>query len=91
MLVLTRRAEEKIKIGDNIIVNVLSVDGGVVKIGIEAPREITILRMEVLEQIKNENIEAAAKGVQDIAEAVDLFKKKTSKETKSEITDPKIR
>ena len=73
MLVLTRRAEEKIKIGDNIIVNVLSVDGGVVKIGIEAPREITILRMEVLEQIKNENIEAAAKGVQDIAEAVDLF------------------
>lgn len=82
MLVLTRRAEEKIKIGDNIIVNVLSVDGGVVKIGIDAPREITILRMEVLEQIKNENIEAATKDVKDIAEAVDLFKKRLSKEPK---------
>jgi len=82
MLVLTRRAEEKIKIGDNIIVSVLSVDGGVVKIGIDAPREITILRMEVLEQIKNENIEAAEKDVRDIAEAVDLFKKRLSKEPK---------
>jgi carbon storage regulator CsrA len=82
MLVLTRRAEEKIKIGDNIIVNVLSVDGGVVKIGIDAPRDITILRMEVLEQIENENIEAASKEVKDIAEAVDLFKKKLSKESK---------
>ena len=82
MLVLTRRAEEKIKIGDNIIVNVLSVEGGVVKIGIDAPREITILRMEVLEQIENENIEAAGKDVKDIAEAVDLFKKKLSKEPK---------
>jgi carbon storage regulator len=80
MLVLTRRAEEKIKIGDNIIVSVLSVEGGVVKIGIDAPREVTILRMEILEQIKNENIEAAAKEVADITEAVDLFKKKLSKE-----------
>jgi len=79
MLVLTRRAEEKIKIGDNIIISVLSVEGGVVKIGIEAPREVTILRMEVLEQIKSENI-AAAMGVKDIANAVDLFKKKMSKE-----------
>jgi len=80
MLVLTRRAEEKIKIGDNIIVSVLSVEGGVVKIGIDAPREVTILRMEVLEQIKNENIDAAAKEVADITEAADLFKKKLSKE-----------
>jgi carbon storage regulator len=82
MLVLTRRAEEKIKIGDNVIVSILSVEGGVVKIGIDAPREVTILRMEVLEQIKNENIEAAAKDVKDIAEAVDLFKNRLSKEPK---------
>ncbi len=81
MLVLTRRAEEKIKIGDNIIVNILSVDGSVVKIGIDAPKEVTILRMEVLDQIKSENIEAAM-GVKDIANAVDLFKKKMSKELK---------
>ena len=80
MLVLTRRAEEKIKIGDNIVVSILSVEGSIVKIGIDAPREVTILRMEVLEQIKKENIAAAGKDIKDIAEAVDLFKKKLPKE-----------
>lgn len=78
MLVLTRRAGEKIKIGENIVVSILSVEGGVVKIGIDAPREITILRMEVLEQIKKENIAAAARDMEDITEAAELFKKKLS-------------
>ena len=82
MLVLTRRAEEKIKIGDHIVVSILSVEGNIVKIGIDAPREVTILRMEVLEQIKNENIAAAEKEVKDIAAAADFFKKKLSGEKK---------
>ncbi len=80
MLVLTRKVDEKIKIGDNIVVSILSVEGGGVKIGIDAPREVTILRMEVLEQIKKENIAAATKESVDITEAADLFKKKLSKE-----------
>lgn len=80
MLVLTRRVEEKIKIGDNIVVSILSIEGSIVKIGIDAPREVTILRMEVLEQIKKENIAAAGKNIKDIAEAVDFFKKRLPKE-----------
>jgi len=82
MLVLTRKAEEKIKIGDNIVISILSVEGSIVKIGIDAPREIALLRMEVLEQVKNENIAAAAKDVQDIAAAAEFFKKKLSGEKK---------
>ncbi len=80
MLVLTRRTGEKIKIGDNIVVTVLSVEGGIVKIGIDAPRKINILRMEVLEQIQKENIDAAAKDVTDMAEVVEFFKRKLSGE-----------
>ena len=80
MLVLTRRAEEKIKIGDNIVISILGVEAGSVKIGIDAPREITILRMEVFDQIQKENIESAAKEVTDLADAAELIKKSFFKE-----------
>ncbi len=80
MLVLTRRLEEKIKIGDNIIVSILDIEGGAVKIGIEAPKEIQILRMEILEQIRDENIEAAQKADLDIDQAAALFKNRFKKD-----------
>ena len=82
MLVLSRRTEEKIKIGDNIVVSILGIEGGNVKIGIDAPKEVTILRMEVFEQIRKENIESAAKGLADIADAANLIKAKFSREPK---------
>ncbi len=78
MLVLARKTGEKIKIGDHVVVSILGVEGNTVKIGIDAPREVAILRMEVLEQVKNENIAAAAGDVEDIAAAADLFKKQWS-------------
>lgn len=69
MLILTRKAEQGIVIphvldaqGEpcEIIVRVLSVDGERVKLGIEAPRSITVLREELLEEVAGENREAAA-------------------------------
>jgi len=64
MLVLARKLNEAIKIGDNIEVKVLSIENGVVKLGIDAPRSIEILRNELLEDVKDANI-AAAKNIQD--------------------------
>jgi carbon storage regulator len=80
MLVLTRKAEEKIMIGKDIVISILDVEGGNVKIGIEAPRKISILRMEVFEKIQNENIASASKELDDISEAISLIKNKLSKE-----------
>ncbi len=80
MLVLTRRAEEKIKIGNNIVISILDVEGGSVKIGIDAPKEVLILRMEVFEKIQQENIASAEKEVADVTEAAEMFKKRLFQE-----------
>ena len=61
MLVLSRKPGECIHIGSNIIVTVLEISGKLVRIGVEAPRNIGIFRAEVKEQIEHENILAAAK------------------------------
>ncbi|MHC4877021.1 MAG: carbon storage regulator [Planctomycetota bacterium] len=48
MLVLSRRKTEQIRIGDEIIIKVIDVKGGTVRIGIDAPAEIPIIRSELL-------------------------------------------
>ena len=58
MLVLTRKEQEAIMIGDTIIVRILEVNGDQVRIGIEAPQHIAVHREEVFEAIANERIEA---------------------------------
>lgn len=80
MLVLSRKLEEKILIGKNIVISILEIDGSNVKIGIEAPKDISILRMEVFEKVQNENIASASKEIDDISEAIELIKNKLSKE-----------
>lgn len=55
MLVLTRRVDESLNIGDSIEVTVLAIEGDKVKIGIKAPREITILRKEIFQAVQEQN------------------------------------
>jgi carbon storage regulator len=60
MLILSRRVNEKIVIGDDIIVSVVEVRGDQVKLGIEAPRNVKVFRQEVFDAIQEENKKAAA-------------------------------
>ena len=55
MLVLTRKPGQSIMIGDEVEVQVLSVAGEKVRLGITAPREVAIFRNEVYERIESEN------------------------------------
>ncbi len=48
MLVLSRKREEEICIGDEITIKVLSVKGGIVRLGIDAPKDVPIMRSELL-------------------------------------------
>ena len=59
MLVLARKVDESIVIGDNIVIKVISVEKGVAKLGIEAPSDVRIIRNELLEDVKDSNIAAS--------------------------------
>ena len=60
MLVLSRKCDQSLLVGDNIVVTVLGIDGDRVKLGIDAPRSVSVLRREVFEQLRSANTSAAA-------------------------------
>ena len=60
MLALTRKKSESIMIGDQVEVIVLGIQGEQVKLGIIAPKSVSIHRKEIYEQIQNENREASS-------------------------------
>lgn len=62
MLVLTRKRDESIIIGDEIRITVVDVRGDQVKLGIDAPRSIPVHREEIYKEIQAENRRAALKG-----------------------------
>jgi len=64
MLILTRKSDESIIIGNNIKIKVLKVQGNQVHIGIDAPKDFSIYREEIFEQIRAENANAVQSHIQ---------------------------
>lgn len=79
MLILTRKIGEKIIIGDDVVLSVVEINKGVVKLGIEAPKDVAILRQEVYDRVREENIASAKGSVSDLFQAVDIMKKVAEK------------
>lgn len=66
MLVLTRKKDEGIIIGDSISITIVDIKSGQVRVGIDAPADTRIFRRELYEQIKQENMSALAWKPEDL-------------------------
>lgn len=75
MLVLSRRANESIMIGNNIEIKILGIEEGKVKLGIEAPKDVEICRREIYIEIEEENITASEQQL-DVDRLKEIFTQK---------------
>ncbi len=90
MLVLARRLNESIMIGDEIEVVVIDIKGDQVKLGIRAPKKISVHRKEIYQEIMNENIAAVDSRFDpdELRELSDFFRKeKEARKDKDPIKD----
>jgi carbon storage regulator len=74
MLILTRKENQKIRIGNDIVIHVISISENNVKIGIEADKDVKIYREEVYESIKEQNRQAAEKLKETLPDNIKQFK-----------------
>lgn len=80
MLVLTRKRGQTIVIGNDIFITVVEIDGDKVKLGIEAPKDISVYRKEIFEAIAAENRSAAGALPEQVSELARLVKSCEDKE-----------
>jgi len=73
MLILTRKLGERINIGDDITITLLEIQGARIKLGIEAPKRLSIHRHEIYEKIRQENVESSGINESDLSKAASLL------------------
>ncbi len=84
MLILTRKQGESVAIGDDIQVTVVEIQGKQVRLGVRAPREISVHRQEIYEKIQQENIRASQVNDFDISEIKQALSGEESEKDKLE-------
>ncbi len=75
MLVISRKREESLVIGDNIEIKIIKIEENSVKIAIEAPRELKILRKELLQDVRNQNKKSVSGNMLDIVSKIENLNK----------------
>ena len=81
MLILTRKCNESIRIGDNITITIMRIEPGQVRVGIDAPRGLPVHREEVYDRIQAENREAAQASTAALNQLVKDLKTSTGQHT----------
>lgn len=81
MLVLSRRVGDSVVIGDDVVVTVLEIRGDVVRIGIDAPREVAVRRQELLAELADSNRAAASPDPAAVSDLSSLVSKRNRPDT----------
>ena len=74
MLILTRKSGESLFIGDDIRITVLEIRGKQIRLGIDAPSSVVVLREEIYRRIQEENLQAAGVRDKDVTKIAQLWK-----------------
>ncbi len=88
MLVISRKINESITIGDKIIVTILAVEGDRVKLGIDAPRELIILRQEIFQAVQDQVKIQELMAEESKPEMLEQLRELLASETEKEIEEP---
>lgn len=75
MLILSRKEDEVIKLGNNVTIKIVSISKSGVKVGIDAPKDMMILRGELAHDVTKENIQASKQSTENLSKLSEKLKK----------------